>query len=146
MGWVSGELPFLSPPDLSGNGSLQSNISSQIRRSLQSSVVGGSNSSDVSNSTNPSIISDGSDADESSLASLNSTSDNGVGLPLPEELLSLLNTIITLLIAVAFTALVQLSMVWLWRNRINRRFYLERDGEIRVDETSVPPPGTSVVV
>ena len=44
----------------------------------------------------------------------------------PRELISLLNTLLTLAIAVAFTTAIQLLVVLLWKHGLNRRFYREK--------------------
>ena len=45
---------------------------------------------------------------------------------MPAEMVSLLNTVMTAAIAIAFTLSLQLALVLAWRKLINRRYYLRR--------------------
>ena len=50
----------------------------------------------------------------------------GVDSPRPAEMVALLNVLIACAIALAVSVMIQLLVVYLWRNWVNRRYYRER--------------------
>ncbi len=149
MGWLSGELDFISHNGTSfwprGLGGVRSRTVSVARRRQLQGGTGATGATTGATGTGAS----GASASEASSGDADGTSPVGSGAPnatelldevgeaaaadddaseapLPLELITLLNILITTGSALVLTLLVQLGLVLTWRHRCNRRFYEER--------------------